>query len=68
MPSDRFPGPNINRLIETDPQIVKIDLGLVEWGTRRSLQNVLKNEQSTPGGAPSNPAAPEMTIKHVGRG
>lgn len=67
MPSDRFPGPNINRLIETDPQIVKIALDQVEWGMRKSIQNVLVNDASRSGGAPSNPSAPEMTIKHVGR-
>lgn len=67
MPSDKFPGPNYNKLIETDPQIVKIALNEVEWGTRKSVQGVLKNEASTPGGRPSNPSAPEMTIKHTGR-
>lgn len=56
MPSEKFPGPNYNRIIETDPQIVKIPLNEVGWGSRpNNLANV-------------KPDAPEMTIKHVGKG
>ena len=53
MPSEKFPGPNYNKLIETDPQIVKIDLNKVEWGARSDVLAMCK------------PSAPEMTIKHV---
>lgn len=51
--ADKFPGPNYNKLVNTDPQIVKIDLDKVEWGSRSSILNKAK------------PSAPEMTIKHV---
>lgn len=66
MASDRFPGPNLNKLIETDPQIVKVNLDIVEWGSRRSLQNVLSGDASVPGKVGAPPSAPEMTINHTG--
>jgi hypothetical protein len=62
----KFPGPNYNQLITKDPQIVKVGLDLVEWGSRMELQNKLANEQDQPGGAPSKPSAPAMTLKHTG--
>jgi hypothetical protein len=58
--------PNYNTLIDTDPQIIKVGMDTFEWGMRKSSMSRLVNEQSTPGGAPSNPSAPEITIKHVG--
>lgn len=51
--ADKFPGPNYNKLINTDPQIVKIDLDKVDWGSRPSLTKRV------------TPDAPEMTIKHT---
>jgi hypothetical protein len=60
--------PNYNSLIETDPQIIKVSMDTVEWGTRKSSMNRLANEANVPGGAPSNPSAPEMTVKHIGGG
>lgn len=61
-----FPGPNLNRLIETDPMIVKVNLDQVEWGSRRSVQNMLGGNPATPGHVAGPPAAPEMRINHTG--
>lgn len=52
----QFPGPTYNRIIETDPQIVKVPMPTMEWGARSSAQ---------PKGDAA-PSAPQMTIKHVG--
>lgn len=51
----QFPGPTYNRIIETDPQIVKVPLDSMGWGARASAQ---------PKGDAA-PSAPQMTIKHV---
>ncbi len=52
MANKNFPGPNINRLIENDPQIEKIPMPTMDWGSRTSaLPKSIKNDQ---------------TIKHVG--
>lgn len=67
MPSEKFPGPNYNRLIDEDPQIVKVNLDQVEWGSRKSLQAKLTGDAEAPGGAPAAPGAPGMTIRHVGK-
>jgi hypothetical protein len=47
-----FPGPNINRIIDTDPQIVKVPMDKEDWGARMS-------------GQPKN-VSNSMTIRHVG--
>lgn len=62
MASKNFPGPNINRIIETDPQIVKIPLDNMGFGSRKSMFAQLGNDPISQN--PSNPTAPEMTIKH----
>ncbi len=50
--NSNFPGPNVNRLIEKDPQIKKVAMETTEWGARRSgLPKDTKND---------------MTIVHVG--
>jgi hypothetical protein len=64
MANKNFPGPNINRLIDKDPQIVKIDLDQFQWGTRQSLWKHMSNDPK--GADPGQPSAPEMTIKHTG--
>lgn len=51
----QFPGPTYNRIIEADPQIVKVPLPMMGWGARSS---------ALPKGDAA-PAAPEMAIKHV---
>ena len=51
MAAKNFPGPNINRLIEEDPQIVKVPMDHEEWGARKSAQ--------------PKDIANSMTIKHV---
>jgi len=63
-----FPGPGYNRIIETDPQIVKVPLDNMGIGARLSIFG-----KDIMGGDPSNnanqksgpPGAPEITIKHV---
>lgn len=63
MASKNFPGPNINRIIETDPQIVKIPLDNMGWGSRPSAMPKPGDPKSQ---NPAAPTAPEMTIKHIG--
>jgi len=64
MASKSFPGPNINRLIEKDPQIVKIDMDEMGWGTRKSIFSHMTADPRSQN--PGQPSAPEMTIKHTG--
>jgi len=52
MAAKNFPGPNINRIIDQDPQIVKVPMDYEGWGARASA-------------LPKN-VGNEMTIKHVG--
>ena len=63
MPSTKFPGPNYNRLIENDAQIVKVPMDTFGWGSRQSLFGQLRGDPRS--NNPSQPSAPEMTIKHV---
>jgi len=63
MAAKNFPGPNINRLIENDPQIVKVPMDEFQWGTRKSLWGHMNSDPV--GGNPGQPSAPEMTIKHT---
>jgi len=51
----QFPGPTYNRIIESDPQIVKVPMDHMGFGARATA--LPKGEAS--------PSAPEMTIKHV---
>jgi len=51
MANKNFPGPNINRIIEQDPQIVKVPMDYEGWGARASA---LPKDTSN-----------SMTIKHV---
>ncbi len=64
MANKNFPGPNINRLIEQDPQIVKVDMDVMGWGSRKSIFSQLGDDPKS--NNPAKPTAPEMTIKHVG--
>jgi len=51
MADKSFPAPKYNQLIERDPQIVKVDLDVVEFSARKSaMPSNIKNS---------------MTIKHV---
>lgn len=65
----KWPGPSYNRIIETDPQIVKVPgasaeiLGGFGWGSRPSLFGRLGNDPKS--NDPAKPSAPEMTIRHV---
>lgn len=63
MANKNFPGPNINRLIENDPQIVKIPMDNMGFGSRKSIFAQLGNDPKSQD--PANPSAPEMTIKHT---
>ena len=60
----RFPAPNYDRLIDKDPQIIKVNLDIVEIGARKSAmpQGTTPN---VPGSHGDVPNAPEMTIRHV---
>jgi hypothetical protein len=62
-----FPKPSFNRIIESDPQIVKVAMDLVEWGARPSLfaENLGTNPKDP---YPSKPGAPEISIQHVSNG
>ena len=51
----QFPGPTYNKIIDADPQIVKVPLDTMGWGSRSVA--LPKGEVS--------PSAPEMQIKHV---
>ena len=64
MANKNFPGPNINRLIENDPQIIKVAMDEMGFGSRKSAFARLNN--SVTSNDPAKPGAPEMTIKHVG--
>ena len=63
MANKNFPGPNINRLIDTDPQIIKVPMDETGWGSRKSSLARLKGSAGS--GNPAAPSAPEMTIKHT---
>lgn len=53
--ADKFPGPNYNRIIESDPQIVKVDMENAEWGARKPATNAASKTWKDN----------KMTIKHV---
>lgn len=55
MPNERFPGPNYNRIIENDPQIVKVAMENAEWGARKPAMDASSKTWSDN----------KMTIKHV---
>ena len=62
-----YPKPQFNRIIETDPQILKVKLDFTEWGTRESLfSQALGSNPKDP--YPSKPGAPELTIQHTASG
>ena len=63
MADSKFPGPNYNRLIENDSQIVKVPMDNMGWGARTSIFGRLNGDPK--GQNPAKPTAPEMTIKHV---
>ncbi len=63
MAAKNFPGPNINRLIENDPQIVKIPMDNMGWGSRASTWGRMSSDPRSQN--PSQPTAPEATIRHV---
>ncbi len=60
----KFPGPNYNSLINSDPQIVKVGMDECGIGARKSIFGQLGNDPK--GNNPAKPTAPEMTIKHTG--
>jgi hypothetical protein len=51
MPNPNFPGPNLNRVIDADPQIIRVPLDHAEFGARKSAQPKKVNN--------------EMTLSHV---
>ena len=61
-----FPGPTYNRIIETDPQILKVPLDNVGWGARMSIFGAMSADPSANSSQKSGqPSAPEFGIKHV---
>jgi len=64
MASNRFPGPAYNQLIGQDPQILKVNMDIVEVGARRSAFPK-GGESNKPGKVGQEPNAPELVIKHV---
>ena len=67
MASQNFPGPNINRLIDQDPQIVKVPMDYTGWGARASVMALMSSDPASASNLPGKPTAPEMTIRHVGK-
>jgi hypothetical protein len=59
----RFPAPNYDRLIDKDPQIVKVGMDEVGIGARKSIFGKLSSDARS--NNPSPPSAPEMSIKHT---
>ena len=66
MATKSFPGPNINRLIEKDPQIVKVGMDYMGWGTRKSIFNHFSVPADGENKKVDKPGmSSEMNIKHV---
>ena len=59
-----FPGPKTNRLIDQDPQIVKVPMDYMDWGARASVMPKGTNPKGTTSGQ-SPGTSGEMTIKHT---
>lgn len=71
MAEKNFPGPNYNRIIDNDPQIVRVpgaagDKFVFGWGARPSLLKQMTADPSDDTNNPGQPRAPEMTVKHTG--
>lgn len=46
-PNSKFPAPNYNNVIETDPQILQVPLEKMDWGARKSaMPKSIKNSQT----------------------
>ena len=63
-----FPGPTYNRIIETDPQIVKVPLDNMGIGARLSIMgsDAMGSEPQNNANQKSGPpAAPEIMLKHT---
>lgn len=63
-----FPGPTYNRLIETDPQVIKVPLDNVGIGARMSIfgKDAMGADSSSNEVQKSGPpAAPEFALKHT---
>lgn len=53
--AERFPGPNYNKIIETDPQIIKVAMENAEFGARKPVIDMASKSWKDN----------VMTIKHV---
>lgn len=53
--ADKFPGPNYNKIIESDPQIIKVAMENAEFGARKSAVDAASKSWKDN----------TMTIKHV---
>jgi len=63
MPSQRFPAPTYNRIIDSDPQIIRY-VDWPGWGFRQSLPTRFLNADPV-GQDAGAPRAPEIGIQHV---
>jgi hypothetical protein len=63
MASKNFPGPNINRLIDQDPQIIKVPMENAQWGARPSIMPTGHDPKGSKSGQAPGTSG-EMTIKH----
>jgi hypothetical protein len=64
-----FPGPTYNRLIETDPQILKVPMDNVGIGARMSIfgaDSMGADSSANSAQKSGPPAAPEFALKHTG--
>lgn len=55
MPNPKFPTPKYNSMIESDPQIVVIDVNKMDWASRPSMMGKANRDQKADFGS----------IKHV---
>lgn len=53
MANQNFPGPSINKLMDSSPKIVRVDQSNAEWGSRKSAMKGVASKNS-------------MTLTHVG--
>ncbi len=45
--SGKFPWPYLNKIVEEDPQIIKVPMDYMEWASRKSAQpKDIKNNMS----------------------
>ena len=62
----KFPGPSYNRIIDTDPQIVKVPMEGYQFGSRLGTKALPQGNHQAGDAAPSAPGTEgEMKIDHI---